>query len=274
MAETDKTGSEALKYIAVFGILFAMGILIVWGMTGSYPWTEPPRPRLVENGDLVRINFTAWHENGSFFESGSLEFAAGSGRLVVKSIGEAILGMRLNESRTLNLTPDRAFGEYDPGLLIEQPRVVTANSTITFATTPEQFNATFGGMPEDGMIVSSVSLPWRRVEILNFTNTTMTWRLMPPEGHKTSWPLECSDRNRAVPMEMDCYGIAAMNLTEDGERIEIRIEPLVGERVNVGGAWATVLDSGNETAYYLDFNHELAGQGFIYYVTLLGLEKA
>ena len=63
----------------------------------------------------------------------------------------------------LNLTPEYAFGEYDPGLVIEQPRVVIRKSTITFATTPEQFNATFYIMPETG-IFSSVDLPWRRVE--------------------------------------------------------------------------------------------------------------
>lgn len=269
----NKSGGEVLKYVIVFAILFAIGIFTVWGITGQFFDTQPEKPEFVEQGDLVRINFTAWHKNGSFFESGMVEFRAGSGILVMKSIGEALLGMKVNESRILNLTPEYAFGEYDPQLIISQPRVVIMNSTITFATTPEQFNQTFRGMPEEGMIVSSVQIPWRRVEILDFTNTTMTWKLMPPEGLKTGWPFECYSSDLTATTETDCYGAVTMRVIEDGERIEYKIEPFTGERVNIGGAWARVLGGDNESIY-LDFNHELAGMGFIYHVELLELEKA
>ena len=94
------------------------------------------------------------------------------------------------------------------------------------------------------MIVSSMDIPWRRVEILNFTSTTMTWKLMPPEGLKASWPIDCADSSRAVPSTMDCYGVATMNIIEDGDKIELVIEPFIGERVSVGGVWAGVTGGG------------------------------
>jgi FKBP-type peptidyl-prolyl cis-trans isomerase 2 len=268
-----KTSGEGLKYIIIFGLIFALGILLVWGMTGKYPWTGPSESGIVEMGDLVTINYTGWHANTSLFDYGVLKFRPGTQEMLLKGIDEGVLGMEIGERRLFNLTPEYAFGEYNPSFLIEQSRILIMNSTITFDTTPEQFNATFLGMPEVGMIVSSVELPWRRVEILDFTNTTMTWRLMPPENHRTSWPLDCLDRNRAVPVQNDCYGMAAMNLTENGERVEIRIDPYIGDRVSISGVGALVRE-GNESVYYLDFNHEFAGEGFVYLIELLELEKA
>lgn len=267
-----KPSGESLKYIIVFGILFIVGILSVWGITGNFFGAQPEKPIFVEQGDLVTINFTAWHENKSLFESGTVEFRVGSGILVVKSIGEAILGMKVNENIVLNFTPEKAFGEYNPGLVIEQPRVVIKNSTITFATTPEQFSQTFGGTPEVGAIVSSVDLPWRRVEILDFTSTTMTWKLMPLDGLKMGWPPGCEGSGLAQ-LSSSCYGIAGMRIIDDGEMIEYTIEPYTGERVNIGSTWALVKGADNESIY-LDFNHELAGQGFTYEIELLSLEKA
>lgn len=269
----NKSGGEALKYVIVFVILFAIGIFTVWGITGQFFDTQPEKPEFIEQGDLATLNYTGWYSNGSFLEAGALEFRPGTGQMNVRGIDEGILGMKIGEKRTLNLTPEYAFGEYDPQLIISQPRVVIMNSTITFATTPEQFNQTFGGMPEEGMIVSSVQIPWRRVEILDFTSTTMTWKLMPPEGLKTSWPLECYSSDLTATTGTDCYGTVTMRVIEDGERIEYKIEPFTGERVNIGGAWARVLEGDSENIY-LDFNHELAGMGFIYHIELLELEKA
>ena len=272
MRKRDKS-NETLKYVMVFAVLFAIGIFAVWGMTGQFFGIQPEGPEFVEQGDLASLNYTGWYGNGSFLEAGSVSFRPGTGDMKMKGVDEGVLGMKINEKRILNLTPELAFGEYDITFLFEQPRLLTTDSIITFATTPEQFNATFGGMPEEGMIVSSVDLPWRRVEILEFTDTTMTWKLMPPEGLKTSWPLDCADSSRAVPSAMDCYGVASMNMIGQGDKIEIAIEPFIGEMVSVGDVWARVLDSGNESTYYLDFNHELAGQSFIYSIELLDLEK-
>lgn len=268
---SKKTGGEGLKYIIVFGILFALGILLVWGMTGGFPWTRPEKPGVAEKGDMVRINYTGLYGNGSPFDSGILEFRPGTGQMRLKGIDEGVLGMRVGERRTLNLTPEHAFGEYDPGLVIEKPRVETRSSILTFDTTPEQFNATFGDFPVEGMIINSVDLPWRQVEVLNFTSTTMTWRLMPPEGLKMGWPAGCEGAGLAQ-LSSSCYGIAGIRTIND-THLEFAIEPFLGDKVNIGGAEARVTEADNESIY-LDFNHEFAGQGFIYYIDLLALEKA
>lgn len=151
------------------------------------------------------------------------------------------------------------------------PRVEIRSSILTFDTTPEQFNATFGDFPYVGMIITSVDLPWRQVEILNFTNTTMTWRLMPPEGLKMGWPPGCEGTGLAQ-LSSACYGVASIRTIND-THLELIIEPFLGEKVIIGGLEARVTKADDE-GIYLDFNHEFAGESFIYYIELLGLEKA
>jgi len=73
------------------------------------------RLRRVEWGDLVRVDFMAWLENGSLFDSSlcnePLEFIAGE-QSVIPGINHLVIGMTVGESRTQLLPPDLAFGLY------------------------------------------------------------------------------------------------------------------------------------------------------------------
>lgn len=76
---------------------------------------EELRLRRVEWGDLVRVDFMAWSEDGSLFDSSlydqPLEFIAGE-RSVIPGINHLVIGMTVGESRTQLLPPDLAFGLY------------------------------------------------------------------------------------------------------------------------------------------------------------------
>lgn len=73
------------------------------------------RLRRVEWGDLVRVDFMAWLEDGSLFDSSlynePLEFIAGE-QSVMPGINHLVIGMTVGESRTQLLPPDLAFGLY------------------------------------------------------------------------------------------------------------------------------------------------------------------
>jgi peptidylprolyl isomerase len=75
--------------------------------------------RRVEWGDLVRIDFMAWLEDGSLFDSSIYdeprEFIAGE-QSVIPGINQLVIGMTVGESRTQLLPPDLAFGPYHPEL--------------------------------------------------------------------------------------------------------------------------------------------------------------
>lgn len=71
--------------------------------------------RQVEWGDLVRVDFMAWLEDGSLFDSSIYdeprEFIAGE-QSVIPGINHLVLGMTVGESRTQLLPSDLAFGPY------------------------------------------------------------------------------------------------------------------------------------------------------------------
>ena len=73
------------------------------------------RLRRVEWGDLVRVDFMAWLEDGSLFDSSlynePLEFIAGE-QSVMPGMNHLVIGMTVGESRTKLLPPDLAFGLY------------------------------------------------------------------------------------------------------------------------------------------------------------------
>ena len=77
------------------------------------------RLRRVEWGDLVRVDFMAWLEDGSLFDSSlynePLEFIAGE-QSVMPGINHLVIGMTVGESRTQLLPPDLAFGLYRSAL--------------------------------------------------------------------------------------------------------------------------------------------------------------
>ena len=67
----------------------------------------------VEQGDLVSVVYQGLLENNEVFDStdkdGPLEFQIGSNNLM-PGFEKAVLGMSINEEKTINLQPDEAFG--------------------------------------------------------------------------------------------------------------------------------------------------------------------
>jgi len=85
----------------------------------SSPPDEELRLRRVEWGDLIRVDFMAWLEDGSLFDSSLYgkphEFIAGE-QSVIPGINHLVIGMIVGESRTQLLPPDLAFGPYQTEL--------------------------------------------------------------------------------------------------------------------------------------------------------------
>jgi peptidylprolyl isomerase len=75
----------------------------------------------VQNGDFVKIYFTGKLEDGTVFakskESKPVSFRLGSGQ-VIRGLEKAVAGMSPGESRTANIPPEDAFGQYRKDRLI------------------------------------------------------------------------------------------------------------------------------------------------------------
>lgn len=78
-----------------------------------------------KKGDIVRVDYTGTFENGEIFDTSThgdhshpLEFEAGAGQMI-RGFDEAVVGMAVGEEKDITLTPQEAYGEYDPGLTQE-----------------------------------------------------------------------------------------------------------------------------------------------------------
>ncbi len=135
-------------------ILLALSIALVSGCASS---TE----KTVAVNDTVSIDYTGWLDDGTIFDTsnesvakeagifdasiayGPYTFIAGTGE-VIPGFDDAIIGMKVNESRNITLTPDQAYGTYDPSLiqpmnmsdLTDYGIIPQVNDTLYYGTQP------------------------------------------------------------------------------------------------------------------------------------------
>lgn len=80
----------------------------------------------VENGDTIKVDYVGTFDDGEVFDSSRtegrepLEFTVGAQK-VVPGFDAGVLEMKLGETKTLNLTPADAYGEYDEAAIQEVP---------------------------------------------------------------------------------------------------------------------------------------------------------
>jgi peptidylprolyl isomerase len=78
----------------------------------------------IKDGDIIKIHYTGRLKDGEEFDStrdrDPLIFVVGVGQ-VVKGFDQAVLGMHTGDKKTINLTPDQAYGKQQPENLLEFP---------------------------------------------------------------------------------------------------------------------------------------------------------
>ncbi len=79
----------------------------------------------VENGDTIKVEYVGkFPDSGEVFDKsegrGPLEFAAGTGKMI-KGFDAAVIGMKLNEEKTVTIPPEDAYGTADSGQRMEVP---------------------------------------------------------------------------------------------------------------------------------------------------------
>ena len=79
----------------------------------------------VKNGDVVKVHYTGKLTDGEQFDSSKgrepLEFIVGAGQMI-KGFDNAMTGMSVGERKTINISPEDAYGEKNEEAIIEFPR--------------------------------------------------------------------------------------------------------------------------------------------------------
>lgn len=149
-------------YLAFICVVLLTFSLLAAGCTGKDATTpavtkasesvSPTSGEGVQTGDLVEIEYTGTLENGTVFDSsadrGPFQFVIGTGT-AISGFDSNIRGMTVGQSKKFTLTPDEAYGEYDPTLIQPMPigfipkgENVTIGDTITLFNGQAYFPAT------------------------------------------------------------------------------------------------------------------------------------
>jgi|SRR5690606_13612405 len=77
-----------------------------------------------KKGDNVKVHYTGKLTSGEQFDSSAgrepLAFTVGAGQMI-KGFDDAIPGMQVGDKKTINITPDQAYGEKNTDAIIEFP---------------------------------------------------------------------------------------------------------------------------------------------------------
>ncbi len=75
-----------------------------------------------KNGDKVTVHYTGKFEDGKVFDTSldgqPLSFELGNGR-VIQGFNDVVVGMEPGESKTVTISPDKAYGDYKKELVIK-----------------------------------------------------------------------------------------------------------------------------------------------------------
>ncbi len=95
-------------------VLLGMILLVVMLVTGCSSVV------LAKTGDTVKVHYTGTLEDGTVFDTSverePLEFTLGQGQLI-PGFEQAVIGMRVGESKTINIPADQAYGPHRDDLI-------------------------------------------------------------------------------------------------------------------------------------------------------------
>lgn len=97
---------------------------------------------IARNATIPKV---AWFRERPFYEP--LEFIVGAG-MMIEGFDEAVIGMKINETKKVNITPDKAYGFYNSSLVQEIPIAEEIPKTMEIRRfmelTNEDFMTNFG----------------------------------------------------------------------------------------------------------------------------------
>jgi len=144
------------SHIILLGV-FLLGAILISGCNAEQNAAQ------AKNGDIVEVDYTGTLENGTVFDTSvggePLNFTLGEGQ-VIPGFEQAVLGMKVGESKNVTIPADEAYGPYSDDLVL-----VVNREDLPAGLDPDVGEQLQGPRPGGGTGVCTVT---------NVTNTTIT----------------------------------------------------------------------------------------------------
>ncbi len=257
----------------------------------------------VETGTNISVDYTGNLENGKVFDTSiekvakennlftpnktykPLNFVVGEGK-VVKGFDEGVIGMKVGESKTLIIPPEKGYGPVNPNAIQVIPIIQTFPATATLPKVYDmplnQFRQTFG---PDQKVGGIVKIPDTDINltILNISSTSVTMEYKLKVGDQissasvpwTSTVMKIDDKNVAVKYnaENNTTYQASSDFPWNTTVIDVNNQNITFRHnavpdTEIPSNFGMVRIHFNETSIIMDKNPQLAGKTLIYNITL------
>ncbi|MCX9025971.1 MAG: FKBP-type peptidyl-prolyl cis-trans isomerase [Candidatus Methanoperedens sp.] len=278
-------------------ILLLIAVILFSGCIGE---------KKVKMGDNVSVDYIGSLDNGKVFDTSiekvanesnlshaggykPLKFTVGKGR-VIKGFDEGVIGMKVGETRTLTIPPEKGYGLSKTELIHVFPIVQvipeTTNISKEIEITVSQFERVVGPGHKAG---ETVGLPNTNINltVLNITasNVSLSYKLKVGDNiwsKGAPWNetvIKIDNKNITISANVSQNDIvqlpgAPWNSTVvglDNVNITLRHNPI--PETIVPGMFGQTKFSFNETSIIMDQNPELAGKTLTFKVTLVSIDK-
>ncbi len=159
-----------MKQNIMIGILIAV---VVVAVVAYFAVTMPSATQAVKAGDNVSVYYTGTFTNGTVFNtnvgSQTFNFTVGANE-VIPGFDQAVIGMRLNQNKTVTVPVNEAYGPVNPALIVALPLSEFGNQTIQIGMIFTQTTAS--GQELQGIVTA-----------VNSTNATLDFN-PPLAGHE------------------------------------------------------------------------------------------
>jgi len=282
-------------------ILFLAALILFSGCIGE---------KTVKKGDTVSVNYTGSLQDGKVFDT-NIESVAKQHDIIkpeyvpskfkvgeqsmIEGFDEGVVGMKVGETRTLTIPPEKGYGLVDPELIntydiIENVSARENTFPRIFDISLDQFETEYGPghnksdtVPYPGTninltvenITGSVSLsydlkvgfqifsqnsPWN-MTVIKINETNVTIKPSVKKNDTVRFPI---DQFQKTPWTSTVIGVTDDNIT-------LRHNPIPETKVQ--SMFGTMVVRFNETSLIIDQNHDLAGKTLIFNVTLVSIEN-
>lgn len=258
--------------------------------------------KTVKEGDKVSIDYIATLQNGKVFDTSiesvakqhnifnphrrykPLQFTVGKGE-VVQGLDEGVVGMKVGDTKTLTIPPEKGYGMVDPKLIKIYPIIEHVPTTFPrIVELPREiFEASFGKNHHAGDTITSNSI---NLTILNISSSNVT----------LSYDFKVGDRipSSGAPWNQTVVKVDEKNITVkysvkkndtiqfpnvpwnttvidvSADNITLRHNPIPDTVIQT--MFGPIRVSFNKTSIIMDRNHKLAGKTLIFKVTLKSIE--
>lgn len=153
-------GSGKMSKPLMYALVAIVAVIII---AVAYVGVVGAQGSVVQAGDNISVYYTGTLANGTVFGTNQgqtpLVFIAGSNS-VIKGFSDAVIGMRLNQTKTVTIPVNEAYGPVNPSLIVTVPLSAFGNSTIQEGS----YVTSSGNGQEAEGIVTSVNSTYATVD--------------------------------------------------------------------------------------------------------------